>query len=62
MTELEGYTKFSEIDEKKLELQWIASISKVLVGKSSSLVNKAPPSLPSSSIDGVSQVPLLKRI
>ena len=22
MTELEGYTKFSEIDEKKLELQW----------------------------------------
>ena len=33
MTELEGYTKFSEIDEKKLELQWIAKISKVLVGK-----------------------------
>jgi len=30
---LEGYIKFSEIDEKKLELKWIERISKLLVGK-----------------------------
>ena len=30
---LEGYIKFSEIDEKKLELRWIQRISKLLVGK-----------------------------
>lgn len=30
---LEGYIKFSEIDEKNLELKWIKSISKLLVGK-----------------------------
>jgi hypothetical protein len=30
---LEGYTKFSEIDENKLELDWIKKISKLLVGK-----------------------------
>jgi hypothetical protein len=30
---LEGYIKFSEIDENKLELDWIKKISKLLVGK-----------------------------
>ena len=30
---LEGYIKFSEIDENKLELDWIKRISKLLVGK-----------------------------
>ena len=31
--ELEGYIKFSEVDENKLELEWIKRISKLLVGK-----------------------------
>jgi hypothetical protein len=31
--ELEGYTKFSKVDENNLELQWIKRISKLLVGK-----------------------------
>ena len=30
---LEGYTKFSEVEENKLELNWIKKISKLLVGK-----------------------------
>ena len=30
---LEGYTKFSEVEENKLELNWIKRISKLLVGK-----------------------------
>jgi hypothetical protein len=29
---LEGYIKFSEINENKLELDWIKKISKLLVG------------------------------
>ena len=45
MTKLEGYTKFSEIDEKKLELQWIARINKVLVGKKIIKVDYMPEEL-----------------
>jgi hypothetical protein len=30
---LEGYIKFSEVEENKLELNWIKRISKLLVGK-----------------------------
>jgi hypothetical protein len=30
---LEGYVKFSEVEENKLELNWIKKISKLLVGK-----------------------------
>jgi hypothetical protein len=30
---LEGYIKFSEVEENKLELNWIKKISKLLVGK-----------------------------
>ena len=30
---LEGYTKFSEINENNLELQWIKRINKLLVNK-----------------------------
>jgi hypothetical protein len=30
---LEGYTKFNEVAQQKLELMWIARISKLLVGK-----------------------------
>jgi hypothetical protein len=29
---LEGYTKFSEVEENKLELDWVKKISKLLVG------------------------------
>jgi hypothetical protein len=30
---LEGYTKFNEVAQQKLELMWIERISKLLVGK-----------------------------
>ena len=30
---LEGYTKFSEIEENNLELRWLERINKLLIGK-----------------------------